>query len=608
MNYTRLCTITNLFAVLFGVCVASASAANVVLEYRNNSYGDQVIIKPDILLHNTTSSSLQLSDITLRYWYSNETASAQVVPVFHVLNSGTWQSPCNYPFSCVTHIVSAKADNSYVELGFSEAAGNLLPGKYINLQFAIHADNWASFVQENDYSFAESTGNYQAWNKISVYSNGSLIYGTEPQSQPSACSQMEPEVLGYSWSPAVIDVAQSNSVSFTARILGAATNAELCLSNSPSAACSENLALVGPDENCNYSVELSTNLALQYHNLANNLHRPVVGFLKTLDKTINVFANVYTPDIPQCTLTAVASWAQQCSKVVNLALPEVFSDYVSLSTAKRESISQAFYELFGDNYDFLTVVSVSRSYIQNASYLGVKNEIAGIGATLFDRTSKFGSDGRLRGNIVFPTSQFFDGAANVFSHEISHAWMNFNNLPLLGQTSPHWPISDLANGILGFSLPSGQGGQFTYVLDIVDGIVQKTVDPNPKAFKDLALYLMGVLPADQVSNHFVMDDAGNPNNFPSANFTEFTIDDVISANGVRQPAYPNEASDFRVATVLVSEDLLSQQAMALFNYYAARMESTDDTVLTKQGLSPLSPHRPFYSATGGRATLEATID
>jgi hypothetical protein len=89
-------------------------------------------------------------------------------------------------------------------------------------------------------------------------------------------------------------------------------------------------------------------------------------------------------------------------------------------------------------------------------------------------------------------------------------------------------------------------------------------------------------------------------------FTRLTVNDVIAANGSRVPDYSAAQRTFRVATVVVSDGLLSADAMAYYDYFAQRMEARE-RIATHEGFSKV-PGTPFFIATGGRGALIATVD
>src|SRR5262249_30331925 len=153
-------------------------------------------------------------------------------------------------------------------------------------------------------------------------------------------------------------------------------------------------------------------------------------------------------------------------------------------------------------FDFVDIV-FDTAYLANRYHFGVKNEVQGIGSMLFDSSSQYGSVGRLLGISVFPIHAFFDGADSGHSHELGHQWINFLPLPVLASGSPHWPVSSLASGTMGLSIAgSNVGGDYNCLLTPVAGGLQTSPVTAPRLFKDLDLYLMGLLPASDVATHY----------------------------------------------------------------------------------------------------------
>jgi len=178
------------------------------------------------------------------------------------------------------------------------------------------------------------------------------------------------------------------------------------------------------------------------------------------------------------------------------------------SNTEIRSITQQFYQVFQDQYDFLNLVFALPSSNANRFHFAVKNEIDGIGLSRFNNTAMYGSHGRLQGISVFPIDSLFDMAETAAVHETGHQWINFLTLPILRSGSPHWPISSLARGIMGFSIPpTGEGGQFPYnLIPLPNGDYRVEQTPALDEFTDLDLYLMGLLPADQVGTHIVFQN------------------------------------------------------------------------------------------------------
>jgi endoglucanase len=133
-------------------------------------------ISNQIELVNNGTSAVPLSALTVRYWFTED-------------GSQPLQYSCDYaPVGCAKvagsyATVSPAVTNAdhYLQIGFTSAAGSLAPGGNTGgLQNRIYQANYATMTQTNDYSFNAADASFAANPHITVYDNGTLIYGTEP--------------------------------------------------------------------------------------------------------------------------------------------------------------------------------------------------------------------------------------------------------------------------------------------------------------------------------------------------------------------------------------------------------------------------------------------
>jgi hypothetical protein len=69
-----------------------------------------------------------------------------------------------------------------LEVQFNAGAGMLAAGGASgDIQTRIHKTDWSNFNEANDYSFNSLQTAYADWNKVTLYRNGVLVWGTEPQ-------------------------------------------------------------------------------------------------------------------------------------------------------------------------------------------------------------------------------------------------------------------------------------------------------------------------------------------------------------------------------------------------------------------------------------------
>uniref|UniRef100_A0AAU3HTS0 Glucanase n=1 Tax=Streptomyces sp. NBC_01393 TaxID=2903851 RepID=A0AAU3HTS0_9ACTN len=144
-------------------------------QYKNNdsSTGDNGI-RPGLKLVNAGSGAVDLSKVTIRYWFTGESSSAG------------YQTFCDWAqLGCSTVKTSVSAvspsrtgADHYLEVGFT--SGSLAAGADSgDLQLRMAKSDWSNFDESNDYSRGAGTS-YADAAKVTVYVSGTLVWGTEP--------------------------------------------------------------------------------------------------------------------------------------------------------------------------------------------------------------------------------------------------------------------------------------------------------------------------------------------------------------------------------------------------------------------------------------------
>jgi hypothetical protein len=107
---------------------------------------------------------------------------------------------------------------------------------------------------------------------------------------------------------------------------------------------------------------------------------------------------------------------------------------------------------------------------------------------------------------------------------------------------PHWPLSSLARGPMGYSDAPGQGTSFPYDLYALGSGDYRLVwaGPDPRyAFRALELYLRGLASPDEVGEHITfpgLDASASRDGDIIGGGLTVGADDVIAAFGPRVPA------------------------------------------------------------------------
>jgi hypothetical protein len=134
------------------------------------------IIRPMLQVANRGTTAIDVSTVTVRYWYSEDSTQPQ-----------TWvcdyaQIGCgNLTAQFVTLPTPKTGADTYLQVGFKTGLPLLAAGASTGeIQDRFNRADWSSYTQSNDYSFNAADTSYTASPTVTVYVNGQLVWGTEP--------------------------------------------------------------------------------------------------------------------------------------------------------------------------------------------------------------------------------------------------------------------------------------------------------------------------------------------------------------------------------------------------------------------------------------------
>lgn len=138
----------------------------------SNPYDNQ--IKPHFIIKNNSHDTVPLEELTLRYWFTKEDEKAHV---FH----------CDWAYVGCSNVVGTFGDiqavdaDYYLEIAFTSGAGSLAPGTSSDeIQTRVNKVDWSAYDETNDHSYSGSHSGYAAWDHVTLYRNGQLVWGIEP--------------------------------------------------------------------------------------------------------------------------------------------------------------------------------------------------------------------------------------------------------------------------------------------------------------------------------------------------------------------------------------------------------------------------------------------
>ncbi|MCE3201765.1 HYR domain-containing protein [Paenibacillus sonchi] len=152
-----------------------------VQSYNGNRNSVTSKISPRISFENTSGSTIQLSNIKIRYYYTIDGEKMQgFYSDYSRVSGSSSRNILSYTEGSFQKTATRNGSDYYLEISFSSGAGSLKPGEKVQIQCTFWKSNFSAYTQTNDYSFNTWATDYTDTNKITVYSSGKLIAGMEP--------------------------------------------------------------------------------------------------------------------------------------------------------------------------------------------------------------------------------------------------------------------------------------------------------------------------------------------------------------------------------------------------------------------------------------------
>jgi hypothetical protein len=133
-------------------------------------------LMPRLRIVNGGDAPVPLNELTLRYWYTADGATAMKCYCDWAALNGANLTMTIHPLQRPV----ASADH-YLEIGFKPTAGVLKAGGDSGeMQFRLHKTDWKRFDQSDDYSFDPAMKDYADCSHVTLYRKGVLVWGQEP--------------------------------------------------------------------------------------------------------------------------------------------------------------------------------------------------------------------------------------------------------------------------------------------------------------------------------------------------------------------------------------------------------------------------------------------
>ncbi|MBT8298338.1 MAG: hypothetical protein KJO52_08385, partial [Maribacter sp.] len=254
----------------------------------------------------------------------------------------------------------------------------------------------------------------------------------------------------------------------------------------------------------------------------------------------------------------------ESSRVVNYIMSKNEYDKYLVDEGDFSLISKKVYQHFKDDFDFIFVLS-NEQKVPEGLYAGisykVQNDVEGIGLGVYNGSSDYGSEGRLKSIIHMPVPDYIRNGP--FLHEIMHYWGNQGFIPTT--VGGHWGYSNVGGQLGGFDEVTALGNNsYQGKMEGANGFGTFANGGNSVRYGNLELYLMGLIGADELND---VQYAENPE---SQGYGKFTADEIITfsaaqliaEHGSRIPSVENSQKEFNAITVVLSHGKMSDSDLA----------------------------------------------
>jgi hypothetical protein len=138
------------------------------------------VIMPNLDVVNMSGIDIPYQELAIRYWFTPENYSG-ITTWIDYAELGSTNLSMNY-ISLSTPRAGA---NGYIEYRFNPSLANLVSGRDSGpIQSRLANTDWSNFNEQNDYAYRNNVS-YAENNHITLYRNGVLIWGIEPDTVAS---------------------------------------------------------------------------------------------------------------------------------------------------------------------------------------------------------------------------------------------------------------------------------------------------------------------------------------------------------------------------------------------------------------------------------------
>ncbi|MGC5325784.1 glycoside hydrolase family 44 protein [Brevibacillus sp. SYSU BS000544] len=158
------------------IVMANEQAGITVQMYNASREAKTQMPSPQFEIVNTGDSPQNLEEVKVRYYFTADGDKKLSFDCWTSIGKG------NLTADFIKMEESVEGADTYLEIGFTNEAGLLEPGKKVTISSWLYKSDWSNFTQTNDYSFNDESSSYEDWDKVTATIDGELVWGTAPES------------------------------------------------------------------------------------------------------------------------------------------------------------------------------------------------------------------------------------------------------------------------------------------------------------------------------------------------------------------------------------------------------------------------------------------
>jgi len=170
---------SGIILVLFFICTVLFAQSWIVEYHVPESNSAESFIRANFRILNNSGDAVSLDRLTIQYWYTREGSLDESFNCWYA------QVGSANIIGTFTDVSGSDVDR-YCSISFLSGTGTINNGSNTGvIECAWNKTDYSRYNELDDYSYDSSKTNYTAWENVTLYLDGELVWGIEPDWEPT---------------------------------------------------------------------------------------------------------------------------------------------------------------------------------------------------------------------------------------------------------------------------------------------------------------------------------------------------------------------------------------------------------------------------------------